>query len=74
MTRCQKENVMKSKEHMKTLFDCDDIGVCLLQSGKKLAARWIKMTQPVMLESFEDELNLDEHGKIQELQLNQEAN
>jgi hypothetical protein len=63
----QKENVMKSKEQMKRLFDCDDIGEMKEYVGCKVKRnwreRWIKLTQPVMLQSFKDEFSLDEHGK-----------
>jgi hypothetical protein len=55
------------KEQMKKLVDCDDIGEMKECVGCKVERnwqeRWIRLTQPVMLQSFKDEFNLDEHGK-----------
>ena len=54
--------VLKSKEKLKQLFDCDDVGELTEYVGCKLD--WnrekgtIKFTQPVLIQSFEDEFEL----------------
>ena len=57
-----KEEVMKSKTELTTLFDCDDVGEFNEYVGCKLERDWsnriIKFTQPVLLQSFEDEFDL----------------
>ena len=52
----------KEKEKMKQLFDCDDIGELQEYVGCKIvhdrAERSVKITQPVLLQSFTDEFVL----------------
>jgi hypothetical protein len=54
--------VKKEKEKMKQLFDCDDIGELQEYVGCKIvhdrAERSVKITQPVLLQSFTDEFVL----------------
>jgi hypothetical protein len=63
----QRQWVLVSKEQMKKLFDCDDIGEMQEYVGCKVERNWqegwIRLTQPVMLQTFIDEFDLDEHGK-----------
>jgi hypothetical protein len=62
-----KDLVEKSKDAMKELFECDDLGEMHEYVGCKiernLDERWVKLTQPVMLQSFQDEFELDEHRR-----------
>jgi len=57
-----KADVLKSKAEMKALFECDDVGElkeyvgCRIDHDKE--NRSIKFTQPVLLQSFEDEFDL----------------
>ena len=57
-----KKVVMKSKEQLKRLYDCEDIGALTEYVGCKL--EWntdegsIKFTQPVLLQSYQDEFEL----------------
>ena len=59
-----KEQVLKAKAEMKQLFDCTEVGElteyvgCKIEHNKE--ERWMKLTQPVLLQSFEDEFDLDE--------------
>jgi hypothetical protein len=57
-----KEGVMESKAQMMDVFECDDIGEmkeyvgCKVERNDKL----VKMTQPVLLQSYSDEFDLPE--------------
>ena len=57
-----KEKVFKSKEEFKTYFECDDIGWMNEYIGCKIDAdrekRNLKITQPVLLQSFSGEFDL----------------
>ena len=59
-----KEEVMKSKDILISLFDCEDVGEFNEYVGCKLERDQDKgtltFTQPVLLQSFEDEFNLAE--------------
>ena len=60
-----KENVIKIKEILKTLFDCIDSDemneyvVCLVLRGQN----WMRLKQPTQLRKFEDKFVLDGHRK-----------
>ena len=62
-----KEAVKEAKKTMNELFDCDDQGLMQEYVGCKVDKNWdkpsMKLTQPVMLQSFEDEFDLSEAGK-----------
>ena len=60
-----KEQVLKAKENMKQLFDCDDVGEMTEYVGCKVERdkQSIRLTQPVMLQCFEDEFELEEHKR-----------
>ena len=59
-----KQGVMKAKQQMKDQFDCDDVGDLNEYIGCKVEIDHengtVKFTQPVMLQSFKDEFELDE--------------
>ena len=54
--------VMKSKEEMKGLFNCEDIGEFKEYVGCKIERNdiegYVKFTQPVLLQSYNDEFQL----------------
>ena len=56
------EAVLRNKEKLKQLFDCDDVGELKEYVGCKLEwnteKKTIKFTQPVLLQSYEDEFDL----------------
>lgn len=58
---------MKAKQSMMQLFDCDDVGELTEYVGCKVARKndeispSIVMTQPVLLQSFVDEFDIDEN-------------
>ena len=58
----KKEGVLAAKKQLMDRFDCDEIGElmeyirCKIDKGD----RWMKLTQPVLLQSFEDEFELPE--------------
>lgn len=58
-----KQEVLKAKTKMKQLFDCTKVGELKEYIGWKIEhnkeERWMKVTQPVLLQSFNDEFNLD---------------
>eukprot|EP00957_Ditylum_brightwellii_P078625 5977616-Ditylum_brightwellii.AAC.1 len=60
--------VEKSKTPMKSVFDCDELGEmeeyvgCKVDYNKDLGK--MKLTQPVLLQSYEDESNLDKNGRV----------
>jgi hypothetical protein len=58
------EGVKKAKAHMMKLFDCDDVGELKAYVGYKVdydrEAGTIKLTQPIMIQSFQDEFQLPE--------------
>ena len=55
-----KEDVLKEKEEMKERFECDDVGEAKEYIGCKLTRKGnsLKLTQPVLIQSFEDEFDL----------------
>jgi hypothetical protein len=59
-----KEGVKEAKEAMKQQFDCDEVGEmreyigCKVQYNKEDG--WLKLTQPVLMQSFIDEFDLPE--------------
>ena len=57
-----KHQVLKAKEEMKSLFDCDDIGELKEYVGCKIDydshSGTVKFTQPVLLQSFRDEFGI----------------
>lgn len=48
------------------MFDCDDVGELKEYVGSKvtrdLEGRWIRLTQPVLMQSFQDEFDLPTDG------------
>jgi hypothetical protein len=52
---------MESIEEMKRLFDCGDIGDMREYVGCKVERNW--QERWIRLQSFNDEFDLDEHGK-----------
>jgi hypothetical protein len=58
----KKECVLKAKERFKNHFDCDEVGElkeyvgCKLERNRKEG--WMKLTQPVLMQSFIDEFIL----------------
>jgi hypothetical protein len=58
------EGVKKAKAHMMELFDCDNVGELKEYAGCKVdydrEAETMKLTQPVMTQSFQDEFKLPE--------------
>jgi hypothetical protein len=58
------KGVKKAKVHMMELFDCDDVGELKEHVGCKVdydrEAGTMKLTQPVMIQSFQDEFELPE--------------
>jgi hypothetical protein len=61
-----RDNVMESKNEFCKLFDCDDIGEFKEYVGCKLHIdrdnRTMKFTQPVLIQSFEDEFILPKYN------------
>lgn len=62
------KRVMEEKERMKKLFECDDIGEMTEFVGCKVdydkVERSMKLTQPVMIQSFVDEFELPTDGPV----------
>ena len=60
-----KEGVEWTKTKLNTFFDCDDIGEMKEYVGCKIERRaeLIKLTQPVLIQSFIDEFNVDQKYK-----------
>ena len=62
------EAVVKAKDDMLKRFDCDDIGEvneylgCKIDINKEEGS--LRMTQPVLLQSYSDEFNLPETGRV----------
>ena len=60
------KNVHADKEVMKKLFPCEDLGEVKEYVGCQVERDWdepsIKLTQPVLLQSFQDEFDLSEIG------------
>jgi hypothetical protein len=56
--------VLEAKASMMKLFDCDDVGTLKEYLGCKVdydqEAGTMRLTQPVMIQSFQDEFNLPE--------------
>jgi len=54
------QNVSYTKTHLKQRFDCTDVGELTEYVGCKIASteRGLKLTQPVILQSFADEFNI----------------
>lgn len=63
----QHNDVEKSRREMNELFECDDIGDINEYVGCKIDSEdgFVRFTQPVMLQSFEDEFDL---SKVRETQ------
>ena len=59
-------DVEESRNKMKTMFDCDDIGDMDEYVGCKIEKRdgSFKFTQPVMVQSFEDEFELPNNNPV----------
>jgi hypothetical protein len=57
-----KEGVEKAKKQMMDRFDCDEVGELKEYVGCKidrdLTEGWVKLTQPVLLQSYDDEFDL----------------
>ena len=64
--------MFKATKEMKALFDCDNVGELKEYVGCKVenSGKRIKLTQPVLMQSYEDEFDLPK--KNQKLQQNQE--
>jgi hypothetical protein len=62
-----KNSVMEAKDMMAKIFDCEDVGEMNEYVGCKierdLEEPSLRMTQPVLLQSFEDEFDLSQMGK-----------
>jgi hypothetical protein len=62
----EKWQVIIEKDRMKNLFDCDDIGEMTEYVGCKVEynklERYMRLTQPVMIQSFQDEFDLPTDG------------
>eukprot|EP00957_Ditylum_brightwellii_P035502 2691471-Ditylum_brightwellii.AAC.1 len=58
----------KAVKEMHLVFECKDLGVLEEYVGCKIEHKrdegWIKLMQPVLLQSFEDEFKLDQHGLV----------
>jgi hypothetical protein len=56
------KNVIEAKEMMGKIFDCEDVGIMDEYVGCKierdLEEPSLRMTQPVLLQSFENEFDL----------------
>ena len=61
-----RDNVLESKTEFTKLFDCDDVGEMKEYVGCKLTInkkeRSMKFTQPVLIQSFEDEFKLPSYN------------
>jgi hypothetical protein len=59
----KKSVVERECARLMSLFDCDDVGLMKEYIGNKIEIgnRMMKMTQPVLLKSFVDELALSEN-------------
>lgn len=59
-------SVLIAKEEMKKQFDCEDIGEIIEYIGCKVDydkdERWVKLTQPVLMQSFTDEFDLPDEA------------
>ena len=57
-----KDAVIKAKKEMMDRFDCDEVGDLNEYVGCKIERnweeRWVKITQPVLLQSFNDKFEL----------------
>ena len=66
----KKEGVLQAKNEMQTHFECDDIGELKEYVGCKINYKphrgYLRVTQPVLLQSFGDEFNLP-NGKASTL-------
>eukprot|EP00957_Ditylum_brightwellii_P185828 14148328-Ditylum_brightwellii.AAC.1 len=60
--------VKVDKEKMMSLFQCEELGEVDEYVGFKIdydqKDRSMSINQPVLLQSYKDEFNLDEHGKV----------
>ncbi len=54
------EGVAKAKQQMMDHFDCDEVGEMTEYIGCKVEKGdgWLRLTQPILLRSFEDEFEL----------------
>ena len=66
-----KENVVKSRDEMLRRFDCDDVGEVKEYLGCKVDIdgknRALRLTQPVILQSFLDEFQFPDSGRVQNI-------
>ena len=61
-------DVKKARANILARFECDDVGELKEYLGCKIdrhmdGVGWIKLTQPVLLQSFEDEFEMEETGR-----------
>ena len=61
-------DVKKARVNILARFECDDVGELKEYLGCKIDRHmddvgWIKLTQPVLLQSFEDEFEMEETGR-----------
>ena len=58
--------VKEAKKDISSLLECDELGQMDEYMGCKvernMEEHYIKLTQPALLQSYEDEFDLDEHG------------
>ena len=63
-----KEDVKQAVKNMKQEFECDDVGEMTEYVGCKIDVnkeeRTMKITQPVLLQSFTDEFGINPSGKL----------
>ena len=58
----QEQDALQARDDMKKRFECDDVGPleefvgCKIEWNKE--ERWMRLTQPVLLQSFKDEFDL----------------
>ena len=61
------EGILHYKKKITDLIDCDDIGPLTDYIGDKIEfncdERWVRLTQPVLLQSFKDEFTFSEPNK-----------
>ena len=62
------QDLQNKKEKMKKLFDCDNSGKVTEYIGTKVNidkdAKTIRLTQPVLIQSFEDEFGVTKNGNV----------
>jgi len=64
----KKDRVIEAKRAMMSMFECDEVGELKEYVGCKLERNWeegwVKLTQPVMIQSFIDEFDLGDDKKF----------